>query len=384
VEAFYFDCIVSGRWKGTWHMQAVNKTEWADGPGRGFRAFPAAILLCLLIAFMHTSCTPGPGGKSPGSGQGMTQTYVQGQFSLTERLSKEKITIAEQLTLVLETEVPENTDVDFPDFSASLGDFSLKDSRILPVRMSGSSDDLRVVHQATYLLEPYLSGIYTIPAMTVTYRDKDNSSRVVQLATREMKINVQSLLPPHADRPEIKDIKPPLVLPPDRVLQLLAAGLVLLLAAAVLSGFIFWRKRRHGTITPPLQLRPEEIALQELERLLAEDLISRGEIKYFHTRISDILRRYIENRFGLHAPERTTEEFLVALSREKSSGHTLIGSHKTLLTDFLTQCDLVKFARHEPTPAETEKTLVICREFIEMTKERGERQEDKGLDGLMA
>jgi hypothetical protein len=50
-----------------------------------------------------------------------------------------------------------------------------------------------------------------------------------------------------------------------------------------------------------------------------------------------------------------------------------------LLTDFLTQCDLVKFAKHEPSIAECEKTVVICREFIEKMREKDSR--GQGFEG---
>lgn len=128
-----------------------------------------------------------------------------------------------------------------------------------------------------------------------------------------------------------------------------------------------------------VQVRPEETALLALENLLAEDLLATGQIKLFHLRISDILRRYIENRFGLKAPDRTTEEFLTELSQSNSSGQTLLGIHKNLLKEFLTQCDLVKFAKHKPTVAESEKTVVICREFIEKTGEKVPRRQ--GVEG---
>jgi hypothetical protein len=295
---------------------------------------------------------------------------VQDQFTLIQRISKKELSVAEQLTLVLETAVPENTEVEFPSYSASLGDFSLKDTRILPGRMTGSGDNVRIVHQATYLLEPYLAGTYTIPAMEITYRDRGNDNKVTKLVTEKLELPVLSLLGPGTDRVEIKDIKPPLAMAPDRAQQLLVAGLALLLASAGICGFIFWKKRQGRKRPPPVQLRPEEIALLELDRLLAEDLLARGEIKFFHIRISDILRHYLENRFGLKAPERTTEEFLVALSLAKSSENALLAKHRNLLNDFLTQCDLVKFAKYEPTIAESEKTVVICREFIERTREK--------------
>jgi len=350
-------------------MQAMDKKISTEHLYGGRRSFFAALFLSLLVVSLQISCSPEPEEGTTAGDQGIIQSYARDSFSLIQRTSKKEITIAEQLTLVLETAVPENTDVEFPAYNAGLGDFTLKDARISPPRMTGSGDTIRIVHQVTYLLEPYLSGSYTIPAMTVIYRNKKNNTEVSEIVTEKIEVAVQSLLGPDTATVEIKDIKPPLALPPDRVRLLLAGGLILLLAALAISGFFYWKKKTGKKLPAAVQLLPEEIALQELDRLLSEDLLARGAIKLFHLRISDILRRYIENRFGLKAPERTTEEFLIELSRAKSFGNALLGSHTTLLAEFLTQCDLVKFARHEPTIAESEKTVVICREFIEKTKE---------------
>jgi hypothetical protein len=269
--------------------------------------------------------------------------------------------------------------VEFPEYSASLGDFTLKDILIDSPRITGPGDNVRVVHQAVYLLAPYLSGTYIIPAMTVTFRDKQNDAEVTQLVTEEIQVSVQSLLGTDTATVDIKDIKPPLSLPPNRAQQFLLLGILLLLAILAVAGLLYWKKMTNNKVPTEVQPRPEEIALQELDRLLAENLLARGEVKLFHLRISDILRRYIENRFGLKAPERTTEEFLMELSQAKLSENALLGSHKALLTDFLTQCDLVKFAKHEPTIAESEKTVVICREFVGKTKEKVSR--GQGVEG---
>ena len=354
-------------------IEAMGRNLFTHQHGRGCKFFYAAMVLCFLIASLQASCSPEPGKETTGSGQGISQTYAQDPFTLIQRISKKELTTAEQLEVVLETAVPENTDVEFPSYSASLGDFTLKDTRILPDRMIGSGDTIRVVHQTTYLLEPYLSGTYTIPAMTVIFRDRKNDAEVAKLVTEEIQLPVHSLLTPDASEVEIKDIRPPLSLPPDRIQQFLLGGLVLLMTALVIIGFYYWKKLAAQKIPAAVQLRPEEVALQELDRLLSEDLLARGEIKFFHIRISDILRQYIENRFGLKAPERTTEEFLVALSLAKSSENALLSKHRALLSNFLTQCDLVKFAKHEPSIAESEKTVVICREFIGKTKEKVSR-----------
>ncbi len=137
-----------------------------------------------------------------------------------------------------------------------------------------------------------------------------------------------------------------------------------------IAGFIYWRKTRAKKEEVIIQKSPDEIAFKELDTLLAEDLLARGKVKLFHLRISDILRSYIENRFGLKAPERTTEEFLSELTQDVQIQKALLGDHKRLLGEFLNQCDLVKFAKHEPTTGESGKTVIICREFVEETRKR--------------
>jgi hypothetical protein len=326
-----------------------------------------------LIVLLLSSCSPEAVPKAADTDQGFSRSYSQDLFKVTQQTNKKEITIAEQLELVLKTEVPENMEVEFPDYSTSLGDFTLKDTQVNSPRMIGSGDNVQVAHRVTYLLEPYLSGTYSIPAMTVTFRDKKNPAKVTNLITEEIQLSVLSLLEPDTAAVEIKDIWPPLSIPPNRTLQFLLAGLIILLAGFAAAGLLYWKKNAGKNIPVEVQLRPEEIALQQLETLLAEDLLARKEIKRFHLRISDILRHYIENRFGLKAPERTTEEFLTELSMARSSENALLGGHKTLLADFLTQCDLVKFAKHEPTITECEKTVVICREFVEETKDKGSR-----------
>lgn len=332
--------------------------------------FCVTILFFTLLVILQFSCSPVPGDSTLSADTGFFKTYVQEPVTLNQKINKKEITVAGRLEVVLEISAPENMEVAFPAYSASLGDFTLEDVKNHPARMTGTGKNVRVIHTATYLLEPYLPGTYNIPAMTVTITDKNISTESTRLVTKELQIAVKSLLDQSGTTVEIKDIKGPLSLPVNTSLIILLAAIVLLLIILGVTGFLYWQKVSSSKKTVEVQLRPEEIALQELERLLAENLLNRGEIKLFHLRISDILRHYIENRFGFKAPERTTEEFLTELSMAKSQKNAFPGSHKKLLTEFLVHCDLVKFAKHEPTIAESEKTVSICRQFIEETKEQ--------------
>ena len=93
---------------------------------------------------------------------------------------------------------------------------------------------------------------------------------------------------------------------------------------------------------------------------MAENLVEKGEVKRFYQRISDILRRYIERRFGINAPEQTTEEFLAGIKTR----HDFPETYHALIKSFLTRCDLVKFAEHQPTTENIQQIFDSCKDFI--------------------
>ncbi len=132
-------------------------------------------------------------------------------------------------------------------------------------------------------------------------------------------------------------------------------GLWVVLALAV-AGVVawWWWKRRKPVLAgeTPVPLSPLEVALAALERLRQDN----PPVEEFYTRLSDIVRHYIEDRFGLRAPEQTTEEFLATA--------TLPAQHMTLLGAFLQEADLVKFARHRPGKEDMERAFVAAETFI--------------------
>ena len=85
----------------------------------------------------------------------------------------------------------------------------------------------------------------------------------------------------------------------------------------------------------------------------------------FYTELSGVVRHYIEDRFGLRAPEQTTEEFLQELTRRLM----LVDAQRLALSHFLEQCDLVKFAKVRPTTHEGGTALRAARTFVEATRD---------------
>ena len=125
--------------------------------------------------------------------------------------------------------------------------------------------------------------------------------------------------------------------------------LLVAVAVLVVAGIVAWFIRRHlakcsAELAPPPPPPPHVVAWERLQRAL--ELIHEAE--WFCIEVSHIIRVYLEERFSLHAPDRTTEEFLLELQ----SSRRLAGEHKQLLANFLSECDMVKFARAEPPEQE--------------------------------
>lgn len=152
---------------------------------------------------------------------------------------------------------------------------------------------------------------------------------------------------------DIRDIRGPKFIFPPWFLPAAIVGTVLL----ALGAFGLWRWLRRRRL--PRLLLPFEIALQRLEQTRA--LMQPADAREFSIAVSDIVRRYIEERFGVTATHRTTEEFLRDLLE---SSHTPLARHRALLSEFLQQCDLVKFAGMSLTLRNMESLHHSARAFV--------------------
>ena len=154
---------------------------------------------------------------------------------------------------------------------------------------------------------------------------------------------------------EIEDIRPPITGSP----ALWIVGLLAVLLLLAVVAYFLWPNPKPGVARPPL---PKELALKRLER--ARTRIAADSSYDFSVEISDILRSFIEQQFGIKAVRQTTIEFL----NEASQTSHFDLSHQDRLRDFLHTCDAIKFARVAAGTAESEALFEQASAFVEEVK----------------
>jgi len=318
------------------------------------------MLLCCGVLWLCAGCGKSPDGKVGKAQFEIDKDYERGPLTVHVRADKAKITIAETVMLELEAAIEPGYEVQIPKVDKVLESFGIVDWDNLGDKLDPND---RVVSTYQYRLEPFLSGTYPIPAFTFEFYDVNSpEENKYELTTEPIDIEVTSLLGEQRAELKIEDIEGVVEMPRPKSF----AWVWVLIIAVVVAAAGLWLYLRRKRVKELVRIfKPaHELAYERLRALVNEDLVGAGRIKEFYERISDILRHYIEHRFSLRAPERTTEEFLAELANTD----VLPAAEKQRLGEFLQHCDLVKFAKHNPTTEQIQETFDLVKDFIEKTK----------------
>jgi hypothetical protein len=307
----------------------------------------AAVLLLLLLGCPATAQEAG----GPAS-----RTVSADKVRLTVELDRTRLLIDDQVRLSLRVEAPEDLLVELPEFADQAGQLSVVSRERSEPRPAASGSRL---WEQSYLLQPEDVGDIALPPLLISYQGPSRPEPM-QLGIEPPGITVDSVLPAGADVTRPKDIGPPVALPPSgwRLAAWIVGGALILLALLLAA-----LARRRTSRPSAASARPAHLeALEELDRLEGARLLEGGQMAELYTRLADILRHYALHRFGLSAPTQTTEELLAGLD-----GLSLADGPGWAMAPLLTDCDLVKFARHRPSRAAAEQALQGARSFVRET-----------------
>jgi hypothetical protein len=325
---------------------------------------PQLAIVCALIVL--NACLPGSlmaraDDTSDAPAGAVEQRTERGPVSALVRVEPDTVRIGDPVTLTVEVTAEAGVELLMPVFGASLERFTILEF----VPRERIDEAGRTVSSQRYRLQPPASGQQAIPPITVEFVDRRPGQRpapededAFELLTERVAFTVESVVPEGAGG----ELKPPLG-PLEAVADerasgwpWVATGVGLVMAATMLVVIGRLRGRAH-------RRSAYEIALERLEALEGRPRPDADAMDGFFVELSDIVRRYLEDRFELHAPELTTEEFLDVAAGSPD----LTRNHRGFLRTFLSSADRVKFARHVPQPSEVETALSAVRGFLQQT-----------------
>ena len=321
------------------------------------------LLLLLTGVLLLAGCTPGDGAQVTSAPVPYEHQHEDGLLNVTMRIDDTAITSVDRIRLTIETSLDAAFALQPLELESALGgDWMVTAS---DPGVDVATDDGRTGRVLTFDLEPWTPGTLMVPAIDIPYAEPNAAEidwRVLTLPAVSVEVTSVVADDTAVDLGSIRGAVEPR---PTKWWIPVAIGAVLLLCVVIAMVLVITRiRRRRAERERFIRRTAHEVALARLQEVLDQDLIGQGRIKEFYVDVSFVLRRYIEDRFGLRAPEQTTEEFL----GETRSAARLDRDDVEVLEQFLSHCDLVKFAAARPADHEIHATLQTVRTFIERTR----------------
>ncbi len=216
-----------------------------------------------------------------------------------------------------------------------------------------------------YRLIAFEEGIYNIDSFPLLYLDKNIVDTIFDEQMNRLVIDTYIV---DTASQTIFDIKPPMDAPlmVGEVSGYVGFGVALLAVLAAVLYLAVRHMSRKGVVSDVYRPReaPHVIAIRQLEQLANQKIWQNNKHKLYYTRITDILREYIDSRYGISAREMTSDEILDAV-KELELG---VKDYE-YLQEILRDADLVKFAKFVPEPERNEKAYYSAYYFVEDTKQ---------------
>ena len=285
---------------------------------------------------------------------------IRAQVSVEAEIDYIQIFVGQQAHVTLAATAKENAKVEFPQFKPT--EYITPGVEVLDRKEleNKEEDNGFVTRRMVYTMTSFDDTLYYLPPMTVKIDGKPYQSK--SLALKVLTIEVDTL---HAEQffgP--KDVQDNPFQWSDWSLPFWASVLMLVLMA--IGYYLYLRLRDNKPIISHIRivkrLLPHQKAMKEIEQIKADKMVTSENSKEYYTKLTDTLRKYIEERYGFSAMEMTSSEIIDRLMSTQDQ--------KALdeLRQLFTTADLVKFAKYSTLINENDANLVNAIEFINQTK----------------
>ncbi|MEZ5146005.1 MAG: hypothetical protein R2759_02675 [Bacteroidales bacterium] len=282
------------------------------------------------------------------------------------KLDTNAILVGDQTGLEIEFNCPATYEVKWPVFADTLTrEIEIIKKSAKETIPSADKSQNKYIQKLT--ITSFDSGYYAIPPVVIQYRKPDDSTWFT-METEPLLLGVNSV--PVNLQGEIKDIKPPEHAP---VTFREALPYILIFLGVALATFLliwYFKKRKKAEpifrVAPKPQLPAHQIAMDALETLRFKKLWQNGQIKEYHTELTDIVRDYLHGKFNIQAQEYTSDEIMEAVNKTNANAQA-----KDKLRQTLALADMVKFAKMQPLPLEHDASLNNAIDFVKETMHLG-------------
>lgn len=270
------------------------------------------------------------------------------------------IKIGEQIQYKVSVETPADTPVSFPE-GQTFAPLEMVKTRAADTLRDGGK--YRLVKE--YYLTQFDEGKYTIPSQKIRINNKDyfTDSLLVEVHT----VAIDTLKQPLYDIKPIQEVKKPFT-SYGWILTIIAAVLLLLIVAFVY--FVFIRKKKFPFLQTQKKLPPFDRAIQDLKELQNSKYLIQSQHKEYYTRLTDIVKAYLEEEVHILAKESTTDELLTKINLLQEKGKLNLNQETiTNLKRVLQTADLVKFAKNKPSDDNAEYDRETIENVVIKTRE---------------
>ena len=293
---------------------------------------------------------------------------LSAQVQVEASIDSIQIFVGEQVHVTLSATAKEQSKVEFPQFKPT--EYITPGVEVLGAEEleTKEQDNGFVTRQMVYTMTSFDDTLYYIPPMKVKIDGKSYESKSLALKVLTFEVdttNVDQFFGP-------KDVQDNPFQWSDWSLSFWLSVLMLVLLAA--AYYLYLRLRDNKPIITHIRvvkrLLPHQKALQQIEQIKADKMVASENSKEYYTKLTDTIRKYIEERYGFNAMEMTSSEII---------DHLMATQDENALSElrhlFLT-ADLVKFAKYSTLINENDANLVNAIDFINQTKLENEPQEE--------
>ena len=258
--------------------------------------------------------------------------------------------IGEQATVTITANAPEGAQVEMPVFQPR---------QMLVPGVEIVSSQRPNVNTMVLTLTSFDGNLYHLPAFSVKVNGKEQKTADLALKVVEVEVDTTQLDKFFGP----KDVQDNPFLWSDWSPAFWMSVLILLLMG--LTIYLYQRLRANKPIIARIKivkrLLPHQKAMKEIEQIKADKMVISENQKEYYTKLTDTLRRYIEERYGFSAMEMTSTEIIDRLMQTDQQS-------LDELRQLFTTADLVKFAKYSTMINENDANLVSAIDFINQTK----------------